>query len=734
MSNLQTYHIEGLSCAACAVSSQKVLQKTQGVALARVNFATKTATVEFQASDVSLDVLNQRLQKLGFQLFERDRAHRDERKLAEQLRLQQFQRHLLLSIALGIPLIIIGMFLHHAAWAGWAMFALSTPILLVAGFPFYRNAWQQLLVGQSNMDTLVALGTGISYLFSVFNILFPSVLLSAGLEPHLYFETAGGLITFILVGKFLEERAKRQTGQAIEALLNLQPPTVQILLNNELKTLPIEAVQLNDVVLVRAGDQIPLDGVVIQGESEVNESMLTGEPLPIAKKIGDAVYAGTLNQLGTLHICVEKLPDDTILAQIIRLVEQAQASQAPVQQLVDKIAAVFVPSIVVISLLTLLVWAMLGNPQQGIIAFISILVVACPCALGLATPTAIVVGIGRAAQLGILLKGAKTLEIAPKIDALVVDKTGTLTEGKPSVQGHFNGILSGADNAVLDSVIFSIENASSHPLAEAICRYLNEKNPTIALVTIENSTTLAGNGIECVWQGDIFRVGKWDWLQRLGISLPIAAEQWANAPARQGLTFVWVARNQELVAVFALSDTIRASSAAALAELRQLGIQIHLATGDNAAAAQQVASALGIESVNANVLPSDKINLVRQLQAAGHCVAMLGDGINDAPALAQADWGIAMNNGTDVAVESADVVLLQNDLHHVAASIRLARSTVRIIWQNLGWAFIYNLLMIPLAAGALSAWGWQLHPMLAGGAMALSSVSVVLNSLRLRWK
>lgn len=581
------------------------------------------------------------------------------------------------------------------------------------------------------MDTLVALGAGTAYLFSVFNTLFPGYWAAHGLTAHVYFEAAAVIICFILLGKLLEEKAKGNTSAAIRKLMGLQPKTVTIIkANEEQVTVPIEQVAKGDLLLVKPGEKIAVDGTVVAGNSYVDESMLSGEPLAVIKNEADKVFAGTINQKGSFRFKAEGIGSDTLLAQIIRMVQEAQGSKAPVQKLVDKIAAIFVPVVMVIALLALASWVIWGGANgltQGLIAFATVLVIACPCALGLATPTALMVGIGKGAEKGILIKDAMSLELAKKVNALVLDKTGTITEGRPAVTNSYWE----ADTVYLQQVLYSIEQQSEHPLAAAIVAYYNET----AATPITQFESITGRGAKATASGSTYYVGNQKLLEEHTINIPdhflIKADEWS----KQAQTVIWFANEQKVLAVFSIADQIKATTAEAIAQLKQAKIEVYMLTGDNEATAKAIAAQTGISSYRAEVTPAQKADFIKELQQQGKIVAMAGDGINDSAALALADVGIAMGKGSDIAMDVAGMTLISSDLKKIPEALRLSKQTVATIRQNLFWAFIYNIIGIPVAAGILyPVNGFLLNPMIAGAAMALSSISVVSNSLRLKWK
>ena len=715
-----TYKINGMSCAACAASSQKVLSRMKGVESVNVNYANKSCEVIFEEETVTFEEMKTKLSRLGYSLLEDTEKNRLESEAKAIARFKELKLKLTVGVILSIPLLIFGMFLMDFPFANWIMLALTLPIIVWIGQEFYVNAWKQFKVGTANMDTLVAMGTGAAFCFSLFNTFFPQILLNQGIEPHVYYETAGVLITLILLGRFLEERAKSQTSEAIKNLLNLQVKTANVIQDGEVRQIPIDEVRLGDKILIKPGEKIPVDGTIIEGNSAIDEAMITGESIPILKTIGDKAIGATINQTGTFTMTAEKVGSDMLLAQIIKMVQTAQGSKAPIQNLVDNIAAIFVPVVVTIATLSALIWYMIGPEPQltnGIITFVTVLIIACPCALGLATPTAIMVGVGKGAKMGILIKGAASLEAAKDLDTIVFDKTGTLTEGKPKVK-NIDIIAEAKPN--IESIIFAIEGRSEHPLANAICTHFSDFDTKIKVDYFEN---IVGKGIRATVENEEYLIGNQALMQTAFVK---------NIPnTKSDETIVYVAENGKLVRIIEIADTIKLEAKAAIEQLKHY--ELHLLTGDNQQTANKVAAEFGLNNVKAEVLPEDKINYIKALQAKGKKVAMIGDGINDSPALAQANVGIAMGTGTDVAIESADITLLKGDLSRIAKAIELSKATNKIIRQNLFWAFIYNIIGIPIAAGILYPFiGFTLNPMIAGAAMAFSSVSVVLNSLRLK--
>jgi Cu2+-exporting ATPase len=642
---------------------------------------------------------------------------------------ESLKNNVIWASVLAVPVVVIGMFFMDLLYANWIMLALTTPVLALFGKSFFINAWKQARHGQANMDTLVALSTGIAFLFSLFNTVYPEFWHSRGLHPHVYYEAAAVVIVFIMLGKLLEEKAKANTSSAIKKLMGLQPHTVWIIENGEEKEVELAQVRIGDRILVRPGDKIAVDGKVLFGSSFVDESMLSGEPIPVEKPKGTKVFAGTVNQQGSFRFIAEKVGGDTLLAGIIRMVQNAQGSKAPIQKLTDKIAGIFVPIVMGISILTFATWLLFGGENalsQGLLAAVTVLVIACPCALGLATPTAIMVGVGKGAENGILIKDAESLELAHRINAIILDKTGTITGGKPTVSDHFWV----ENNEIQKSILLAIESQSSHPLAEAVVNQLKAEG--VKTRVVQQFENVAGRGIKATVDGQNYYVGSPAWMTERQLSMVhLPVEQWQS----EAKTVTIFANETQILATFAITDPIKASSATAIESLQNQGIEVYMLTGDNTQTAQQVAKQVGIKHFKAQVLPADKAAFVEELQRAGKVVAMVGDGINDSHALAQADVSIAMGKGSDIAMDVAKMTLISSDLQKIPQAILLSKWTVTAIHQNLFWAFIYNLIGIPLAAGVLYPFnGFLLNPMIAGAAMALSSVSVVGNSLRLKLK
>ena len=727
-----TFPVLGMSCAACAARVDKTLHRQPGVKEASVNYAAATATVEYDPAQCSPRDLKEAVVEAGYDLLVDKGA--DVEKEVEDAHAAKYRRlkfRTRWAVVLALPVAVIGMFFMDMPYANVIMWALATPVLFWLGRDFYVSAWRQLLHRTSNMDTLVAVSTGIAYLFSLFNMLFPDFWLARGVTPHVYFEASSVIIAFILLGRLLEERAKGNTSTAIRKLMGLQPKQVtRVAPDGSLHECPIADVMPGDVLVVKPGERIAVDGIVTEGTSYVDESMLSGEPLAVHKQQDAKVYAGTINQKGSFRFRAEKVGADTMLSHIIRMVQDAQGSKAPVQKLVDRIAAIFVPTIMSIALLTFVLWMLLDADNgftHGLLAAVTVLIIACPCALGLATPTAIMVGIGKGAEHGILIKDAESLEVAKKIDVVVLDKTGTITEGRPVVTDVH--ALAGYEEA--RAALHSLESASEHPLAEAVSLAVDG----VAALPVEHFESLTGRGVSGRVGGKLYFVGNRRLMDEHHIPVDAATSAQAERYAAEAKTVVWFADEARVLALLAVTDRIKPTSRRAVEELEQMGVTVCMLTGDNASTAAVIAREAGITHYRAEVLPAQKADFVKQLQAEGRRVAMVGDGINDSAALAQADLSIAMGQGSDIAMDVAKMTIISSDLTKIAAAIRLSAQTVRTIRENLFWAFIYNLIGVPVAAGVLyPVCGFLLNPMIAGAAMAMSSVSVVTNSLRLKTK
>lgn len=728
----KTYPVLGMTCASCAGSAESMVKYAPGVVNAEVNYGTGNLTVEFLPNMTNSEQIRKAVQDGGYDLLLEDENKQQE--TLEAIHAEKFRKlknKTIWAVILSLPVVIIGMFFMDMPYGNEIMWAFSTPVVLWLGKDFFINAWKQAKHRSANMDTLVALSTGIAYIFSVFNMLFMDFWHQRGLHAHVYFEAAAVIIAFILLGKLLEEKAKGNTSSAIKKLMGLQPKTVIVIeADGTERQKAIEDVNAGDIILVKPGEKIAVDGMVVSGNSYVDESMLSGEPVPVLKKENEKVFAGTINQKGSFQFKAVKVGKETMLAQIIKMVQDAQGSKAPVQKLVDKIAGIFVPVVISIAILTFILWYFLGGDNgvvQGLLAAVTVLVIACPCALGLATPTAIMVGVGKGAENGILIKDAESLELAKKVNAIVLDKTGTITEGRPQVTGiqWLNN-----EDATKD-VLLSIEKQSEHPLAEAVVKNLEGVSTTV----LSNFDSITGKGAKADYNNDTYYVGNKKLLAENNITIADQLQQQADGWGTQSKTVIWFANSKQALSVVAISDKIKETSVEAIKEMQDMGIDLYMLTGDNEATAKAIASQTGIKHYKAEVLPQHKADFVKELQAQGKVVAMVGDGINDSTALATADVSIAMGKGSDIAMDVAKMTIISSDLTKIPQAIRLSKQTVATIKQNLFWAFIYNLIGIPIAAGILYPInGFLLNPMIAGAAMALSSVSVVSNSLRLKWK
>ncbi len=731
----KNFPVLNMTCASCASSSQSMLENTVGVVNASVNYANATAQVEYIPTITDAQKLKDAMQSIGYDLMiDESEAAKDELEEVHRKKFESLKRRTIGSVALSIPLVLIAMFFMHLPYANYFMWALATPVVLYFGKQFFIGAWKQAKHRSANMDTLVALSTGVAYLFSVFNTVFPKYWHSKGLEAHVYFEAAAVVIAFILLGKMLEEKAKGNTSSAIKKLMGLQPKTVTVVHEGgHQMEMPIASVKVGDTLLVKPGEKIAVDGTVKSGNSFVDESMISGEPIPLEKKNGENVFAGTINQKGSFQFTADKVGGDTVLAQIIKMVQEAQGSKAPVQKLVDKIAGIFVPVVMLIAVLSLIAWIILGGENgftHGMLALVTVLVIACPCALGLATPTAIMTGVGKGAENGILIKDAESLELAKKVNAIVLDKTGTITEGKPEVVAI--QWKSGAGEKELADLLFSIEQQSEHPLAEAVVRYFQGQN--VQSLTLDHFESITGKGVKVMYAGNTYFLGSPTLLQSENINIEPALQTTANEWLNKAQTVIWLADKENTLAAIAIADKIKTTSVDAVKELLAAGIEVYMLTGDNQFTAKAIATQVGIHHYKAEVLPAHKADFVKELQQQGKVVAMVGDGINDSNALAQADVSIAMGKGSDIAMDVAKMTIISSDLSKISQAIKLSKHTVATIRQNLFWAFIYNIIGIPIAAGILYPFtGFLLNPMIAGAAMALSSVSVVSNSLRLKW-
>ncbi|WJK01174.1 heavy metal translocating P-type ATPase [Elizabethkingia anophelis] len=727
-----TYPVLGMTCASCAGSAENIVKNESGVVNASVNFATGNLSVEYLPNMTNTIQLQKAVLSGGYDLLIEDESTQHETLEAiHNRKFKLLKKKTLWAVLLSIPIVIIGMFFMEIPYANPIMWLFSTPVVLWLGKDFFVNAWKQAKHKSANMDTLVALSTGIAYIFSVFNMLFADFWHQRGLHAHVYFEAASVIIAFILLGKLLEEKAKGNTSSAIKKLMGLQPKNVIVIQEDGTeRQMAIEEVEVGNIIMVKPGEKIAVDGIVTSGNSYLDESMLSGEPIPVLKKENEKVFAGTINQKGSFQFMAVKVGKETMLAQIIKMVQDAQGSKAPVQKLVDKIAGIFVPTVISIAILTFILWLVWEGQNavvQGLLAAITVLVIACPCALGLATPTAIMVGVGKGAENGILIKDAESLELAKKINTVVLDKTGTITEGKPQV----TGIKWYNNDDTAKNILLSIEKQSEHPLADAVVKHLNEA-VTTPLSMFESIT---GKGAKADHNNETYLVGNKKFLTENNIIITKDLLKQADEWSKQSKTVIWFSNSKLALSVLAISDKIKETSVQAIKEMQDRGIELYMLTGDNEATARSIAEQTGIKHYKAEVMPQDKANFVKELQQEGKIVAMVGDGINDSTALATADVSIAMGKGSDIAMDVAKMTIISSDLTKIPQAIKLSRQTVATIKQNLFWAFIYNLIGLPIAAGILyPVNGFLLNPMIAGAAMALSSVSVVSNSLRLKWK
>jgi Cu+-exporting ATPase len=739
--------LSGMSCAACARSIESALQGVPGVATASVNFGTEQATVDYDAAQTTLADLQKAVAAAGYQAapaqeFGTDDPDADPQAQAQAAQQRQLRHRLWLGGAVSGVLVIgsiPAMTGLHIPWMPgwfhnpWVQWVLTTPVMVWCGQSFFSGAWKAARRHGADMNTLVALGTGTAYIYSVFATLFPGVLRSQGLQPDVYFEAASVIITLILLGRYLENRARGQTSAAIRKLMGLQAKTARVMRDGQEQDIPIQSVQVGDTVIVRPGEKIPVDGEVISGQSTVDEAMVTGESIPVTKTAGDEVIGATLNKTGSFRFQATRVGKETTLAQIVKLVQEAQASKAPIQKLADQVTGWFVPVVMAIALVSFMAWFNItGNPLLALVSLVSVLIIACPCALGLATPTSIMVGTGKGAENGILIKGADSLELAHGLDTIVLDKTGTLTQGQPTVTDFAPNGTDGQSRPLL-RLVAALENNSEHPLAAAIVQYAQAQGLAATdWPPVTDFEAMAGRGVQG-WVSDRWvQVGTQRWFDSLDLDTsPWQAQRhtW-EATAK---TTALIAVDGRVEGILAIADTLKPSSAKVVQALHRMGLEVVMLTGDNRPTAEAIAQQVGIERVFAEVRPDQKSDQIKALQSEGKGVAMVGDGINDAPALAQADVGIAIGTGTDVAIAASDITLISGDLQGIVTAIQLSHATLHNIRQNLFFAFIYNVLGIPIAAGVLyPLLGWLLNPIIAGAAMAFSSVSVVTNALRLR--
>ena len=726
----KVFPVLNMHCAGCANNVEKIVRKLPGIVDATVNFATNTLSVSYEADKLTPGEIRAAVLSGGYDLIVEEENLREERQEeAQQQHYRKLKRQVIGAWIFAVPMLLLSMVFMHVPYSNEIQLLLTLPVLILFGGSFFTGAWKQAKMGRSNMDTLVALSTSIAFLFSVFNTFFPEFWYSRGVEPHVYYEASVVIIAFVLTGKLLEERAKGNTSAAIKKLMGLQPKVARILRNGIEEEVLIDQLQVGDLVVVRPGEQIPVDGIVSEGDSFVDESMISGEPIPVEKKKGDRVLAGTINQRGSFIINASQVGSETVLARIIRMVQEAQGSKAPVQRIVDRVTGIFV--VLGIAVLTFILWIVIGGMDYfsyAMLSAVSVLVIACPCALGLATPTALMVGIGKAASQHILIKDAVALEQMRKVNVVVLDKTGTLTEGHPTVSGWLWAVT---QEDYFKGVLLAAEQKSEHPLAGAIVASLQGEEKVVP-AHLDSFESITGKGVRVIYKGDLFWVGSHKLLKDFNASLPDVMADMMVQYESEGNGIIYFGRENQILAIIAVSDPVKPTSAEAVKELRQQGIDICMLTGDGQRTALAVAGKLGIDRFVADALPDDKQEFIRELQLQGKTVAMVGDGINDSQALALADVSIAMGKGTDIAMDVAMVTLMTSDLLLLPKAFNLSRQTVKLIHQNLFWAFIYNLIGIPIAAGILyPLYGILLNPMLASAAMAFSSVSVVLNSLSL---
>lgn len=741
----QTFKLRGMSCASCASNIESAIRSVPGVETCSVNFGAEQAVVAYDANRVSAADIQSAVDAAGYgaqpidddPLAAEDDAERRERAARDR----ELKRKVIFSLVMSIVLVIAALPMMTGleiplipAWMHnpWLQLVLTLPVMVWAGSDFFINTWKALKHHSATMDTLVAVGTGTAYLYSLFPTVYPQWFIDQGLRPDVYFEIAAIIIALILLGNLLENRAKGQTSEAIRKLMGLQAKTARVIRQGEPIDVPISEVALGDTVLVRPGEKVPVDGEIIEGSSTLDEAMVTGESIPVQKQVGDEVIGATLNKTGSFKFRATRVGKDTFLAQIVKLVQQAQGSKAPIQRLADRVTGWFVPAVIAIAILTFVTWFnFMGNVSMALITTVGVLILACPCALGLATPTSIMVGTGKGAENGILIKGADSLELAHKIQTIVLDKTGTVTQGQPTVTDYITvGGTANSNELALLKLAGSLEQNSEHPLAEAVVQYAQRQGAT--LVDPAGFEAVAGSGVRGQVEGKWVQIGTQRWLDELGIDTQRLKPEWDRLES-EGKTAVWLVVEEQVEAIMGIADAVKPSSANAIRALQKMGLEVVMLTGDNRRTAEVIACEVNIQRVMAEVRPDQKADRVLALQQEGKLVAMVGDGINDAPALAQADVGMAIGTGTDVAIAASDITLISGDLWGIVTAIQLSRATIRNIRQNLFFAFIYNVAGIPIAAGILYPFlGWLLNPIIAGAAMAFSSVSVVTNALRLR--
>ena len=740
-----TFKLRGMSCASCAGNIENAIRSVPGVEVCNVNFGAEQATITYNPSQTDVAVIQDAVDAAGYSalpmqddvLAPEDDAERRERQAENRKLTRKVWVSGIISAVIvigslpamtGLLIPFIPMWLHHP----WLQLVLTTPVLFWAGSGFYINAWKALKRHTATMDTLVAIGTGAAYLYSLFPTFLPQWFISQGLKPDVYFEAASVIIALLLLGRLLENRAKGQTSEAIRKLMGLQAKMARVIRKGREVDIPIAEVILGDVILVRPGEKIPVDGEIVEGSSTIDEAMVTGESVAVKKQPGDEVIGATINKTGSFKFRATRVGKDTFLAQIVKLVQQAQGSKAPIQRLADHVTGWFVPVVIAIAIATFIIWYnIMGNVTMALITTVGVLIIACPCALGLATPTSIMVGTGKGAENGILIKGADSLELAHKLQTIVLDKTGTITQGKPTVTDFVtvNGTANGNELKLL-RLAASVERNSEHPLAEAVVQYAQSQG--VELTDSQDFEAIAGSGVQGYVSNQWVKIGTHRWMNELAIDTRSLQQQWDRLEYL-GKTVIWIAVNGKVEAIMGIADAVKPSSLVAIRALQKMGLEVVMLTGDNRRTAEVIAREVGLKRVFAEVRPDQKAATVEKLQSEGKIVAMVGDGINDAPALAQADVGMAIGTGTDVAIAASDITLISGDLQGIVTAIQLSRATIRNIKQNLFFAFIYNVAGIPIAAGILfPLFGWLLSPIIAGAAMAFSSVSVVTNALRLR--
>ena len=745
---METSHLrlQGMSCAACAHTIEQSIRGVPGVSQCNVNFAASQATVQYDPQRTQLQNIQEAVSKAGYTAQPIQEVSAEQEDVEKAARKAE-QRELMQKVIVGAVvsgLLVLGMlpsmtglalpwiptWLHNS----WVQLVLTTPVQFWCGQVFFVNGWKAFKRHNADMNTLVALGTGVAFLYSLYVTLFPGFLLAQGLQPEVYYESAAVIITLILLGRLLENRARGRTSEAIRQLMGLQAKTARVIRAGEEIDLPLEKVIVGDVIVVRPGEKIPVDGDVVDGVSTLDESMVTGESMPVKKQIGDEVIGATINKTGSFKFRASRVGKDTMLAQIVRLVQDAQGSKAPIQKLADQVTGWFVPVVIAIAIATFVIWFnLVGNLTLSLLTTVGVLIIACPCALGLATPTSIMVGTGKGAENGILIKGAESLELAHKLQTIVLDKTGTLTEGKPTVTHYATVRGTAHSNEIkLLRLAAAVERKSEHPLAEAVVQYAQSQGASFPLPEVDNFEAVAGMGVQATVSDRLVQIGTQRWMDKLGLettALQSQREAWEAAAN----TTAWIAVDGQIEGLLGIADALKPSSIEAVKALQRMNLEVVMLTGDNRQTADAIAREAGIKRVFAEVRPGQKAAQLKYLQLEGKVVAMVGDGINDSPALAQADVGMAIGTGTDVAIAASDITLISGDLRGIVTAIQLSHATIRNIRQNLFFAFIYNVAGIPIAAGILYPFlGWLLNPMIAGAAMAFSSVSVVTNALRLR--